>query len=99
VPLWIIHLIEVERDSLREVAQSFVDGAALAGLIDFKALRYVPVFFLVYRGGQGATRGHSFSVRPNGPAVVAPSVLRRAVQRLLVADLQASVRERSNSRR
>jgi hypothetical protein len=28
VPLWIIHLIEVECDSLREVAQTFVDGAA-----------------------------------------------------------------------
>lgn len=45
MPLWISHLIEVERDSLREVAQSFVDGAALAGHIDFRALRYVPVFF------------------------------------------------------
>ena len=70
MPLRIIHLIKVERDSLREVAQSFVDGAALAGHIDLKALRYVPVFFLVYRGGQGATRGHSFSVTPNGLVVV-----------------------------
>lgn len=36
VPLWIIHLIKVERDSFRKVPQTFVDCAALAGHIDLR---------------------------------------------------------------
>ena len=55
--LWIIHLIKVQRDSLREVTQCFVDGAALAGHIDLKALRYAPVLFQAYRGSESASHG------------------------------------------
>jgi hypothetical protein len=39
VLLWVIDLVKVERDSLSEVAQGFVDRTALAGDVDLKALR------------------------------------------------------------
>jgi hypothetical protein len=64
VPLWIVDLIEVEGDSLREIAQGFLDRAALAGYIDLKTLCYVPVLFLVYSGGQVARRAHGLSLDP-----------------------------------
>jgi hypothetical protein len=50
VPLWVVDLIEVEGDSLREVAQGFVDCVAFAGHIHLKTLRYLPVLFPVYCG-------------------------------------------------
>jgi len=70
--LWVVDLIEVERDSLREVAQGFIDGAALAGHIDFQTLRYVPVLFPVYSRGQVARRAHGLSVTPEGRSVLPP---------------------------
>jgi hypothetical protein len=72
VPLGVVDFIEVERDSFREVAQGFVDGGALAGHIDFQTLRYIPVFFPVYRGGQVARRAHGVSVTPESRSVVPP---------------------------
>lgn len=65
--LRIIDLVEIERDSFGEVAQGFLDCAALAGDIDLKALRDVPVFFLVYGDRQVPGRIHESSVTPWTP--------------------------------
>lgn len=62
MPLGVVDLIEVEGDRLREIAQGFLDRVALAGYIDLKTLRYVPVLFLVDRGGQVARGTHGLSV-------------------------------------
>lgn len=62
MPLGVVDLIEVQGDSLREIAQGFLDRVALAGYIDLKTLRYVPVVFLVDRGGQVARGTHGLSV-------------------------------------
>jgi hypothetical protein len=70
VPLWVVDLIEVEGDSLREIAQGFLDRVALAGYIDLKTLRYVPVLFPVDRGGQVARHAHGLSVTPESRSVV-----------------------------
>lgn len=72
MPLWVVDFIKVERDSFREVAQGFVDGVALAGHIDLQTLRYIPVLFPVYRGGQVARRAHGLSVTPESCSVVPP---------------------------
>ena len=58
MPLWVIDLFEVQSDSLGEVAQGFVDRMALAGDVDLKTLRHVPVFFLMYGGGQVPSGAH-----------------------------------------
>lgn len=52
MPLLVVDLVKVEGDSLGEIAQGFLDRAALAGDVDLKTLRDVPVLFLMYGGGQ-----------------------------------------------
>ena len=54
----VIDLVKVERDSLGEIAQGFIDRTALAGDIDLKTLRHIPVFFLMYGSGQVPRRTH-----------------------------------------
>jgi len=58
VLLGVFDLIEVQLDRLGEIAQGFGDRAALAGHIDLKALRHVPVLFLVHSGGEVPRGAH-----------------------------------------
>lgn len=51
MPLWFIHLIEVQLDGFREVTERLVHCVPLAGNIHLKALRYIPVLFLVHSSG------------------------------------------------
>ncbi len=64
MPLGFIDLIEVERDSLGEVAQRLLNRAALAGHVDLKTLCHVPVLFLVYGGSEVPRCAHDPSVTP-----------------------------------
>ena len=88
MPLGVIDLIEVKRDSLREVTQGFVKCAALASHIDLKTLRYVPVLFPVHRGGQVARCAHVLSVTLHGSVVVPPRGATPHGRKLPVADLE-----------
>ncbi len=65
MPLWVVDL-----DSFRKIARSFLDRVALAGYIDLKTLRYVPVLFLMHSGGQVARRAHGLSVTLESRSVV-----------------------------
>jgi hypothetical protein len=56
VPGWVIYLFQVELDGLREIDECLVNRLALAGNVDFQALRDVPVLFAVQGRGQGARR-------------------------------------------
>ncbi len=58
MPLWVFDLFEVESDSLGEVAQGLVDRTALASDVDLKALRHLPVLFLMYGSGQVPSGAH-----------------------------------------
>ena len=60
--LGVLDLVEVQLDRLSEIAQCLRDRAALAGHVDLKALRHVPVFFLVHGSGEVSWRIHNPSV-------------------------------------
>jgi hypothetical protein len=47
VPSRVVHLFEVQLDSLREISERLVDRVALAGNVDLQALGDVPVLFAV----------------------------------------------------
>lgn len=54
---------EVQFQGLLETRQRFVFGSALAGYVDFQALRDVPVTFLPYASRKWTL--HTFSLSPN----------------------------------
>ena len=56
VPGWVVDLFQVEFDSLREIDKRLVNRLALAGNVNFQALRDVPILFAVQGRGQGARR-------------------------------------------
>ena len=58
MPLRVVDLLEVERNSLGEVAQGLIDRRALAGDVDLETLRHVTVLFLMYGGGQVPRGAH-----------------------------------------
>ncbi len=60
--LGVLDLVEVQLDRLGEITQRLRVRAALAGHIDLKTLRHVPVFFLVYGSGEISRRIHVPSV-------------------------------------
>jgi hypothetical protein len=72
VSLRIVDFFEVERNSLGEVAQGLIGGAALAGYVDLKTLRHLPVLFLMYCGGQVPRGAHGSSVAPSTPFRLLP---------------------------
>ena len=65
MPLWFIHLIEVQLDGFREIIERLVRCVPLAGNIHLKALRYVPVLFLVHSSGERTARRHMSRVTPH----------------------------------